>query len=323
MANEFAHRPVLLAESIAFLDCKPGAIIIDGTIGGGGHTEAILERTRPNGIVVGFDLDPDALAAAAHRLAAFGDRVRLVNASFRELAKVLQDFGIALVDAVLLDLGVSSHQLDTGSRGFRFSGSERETRETPLDMRMDPNRGSTAAHLLARASEQELQQIFQDYGELPGSKRLARAIVGTRRDAPIATTADLLEVIREARVGGGRQHHPATRVFQALRIATNDELSALREGLDGSVESLRPGGRLVVLAYHSLEDRVVKQFFRDEARGCTCPPRIPVCVCGRHPTLEVLTRKPVSPSEEEISKNPRARSARLRAAVRVARREAA
>lgn len=323
MANEFAHRPVLLAESIAFLDCRPGATIVDGTIGGGGHAEAILEKTQPDGVIVGFDLDPEALAAAGRRLAGFGDRVRLVNASFRDVVAALGDLGIEAVDGVLLDLGVSSHQLDTGERGFRFSGTEREAAETPLDMRMDPRHGTTAADLLRRASAHELQLIFQDYGELPGSKRLARAIVDTRRDAPIETTGDLLRVIHEARVGGGRQHHPATRVFQALRIATNDELGALRDGLVGAVASLRAGGRLVVLSYHSLEDRIVKQFFRAEARGCACPPRTPVCICGRSVTLKILTRRPVTPGDAETSANPRARSARLRAAERVAAPEAA
>jgi 16S rRNA (cytosine1402-N4)-methyltransferase len=317
VATEFAHRPVLLAESVDFLHLKPGATIVDGTLGGGGHAAAILEATQPAGILIGFDQDPDALAAAARRLAGFGDRVRTVHASFRDLASALAALAIERVDGVLFDLGVSSFQLDTPSRGFRFSGAEDETHETPLDMRMDPSRGETAAGLLRRAPETELVEIFQSYGELPGSKRLARAIVEARRATPLRTTADLLRVIREARVGGGRRHHPATRVFQALRIAVNDELGALRAGLDAAVQVLRPGGRLVVIAYHSLEDRVVKQHFRDEARGCSCPPRAPVCTCGRVVSLRVLTRKPVEPSAGEVAENPRARSARLRAAERV------
>jgi 16S rRNA (cytosine1402-N4)-methyltransferase len=317
VASEFAHRPVLLAESVGHLNLQPGAVVVDGTLGGGGHAEAILAGIAPDGILVGFDLDPDALAAAGRRLAPFGDRGRTVRASFRDLVGTLADLGISGVDGVLLDLGVSSFQLDTPARGFRFSGAADETDATPLDMRMNPSAGRTAADLLREASEQTLQDTFQNYGELPGARRLARAIVAARAESPLETTADLLRVIREARVGGGRKHHPATRVFQALRIAVNDELGALREGLDAAVTVLRPGGRLVVIAYHSMEDRVVKNCFRDAQRGCTCPPRIPVCVCGGTVTLKVLTRRPVTPSAREIAENPRARSARLRAAERV------
>lgn len=323
MASEFAHRPVLLDESIGHLNLEPGGVIVDGTLGGGGHAEAILSRTGPDGLLVGFDLDPDALEAAGTRLAGFGDRVRTVNASFRDLGSALSDLGIQAVDGVLFDLGVSSFQLDTPARGFRFGGDADTTSATPLDMRMDPSRGASAAELLRMASETSLQETFQNYGELPGSKRLARAIVEARAKAPLRTSADLLRVIREARVGGGRRHHPATRVFQALRMAVNDELGALREGLDAAVTVLRPGGRLVVIAYHSIEDRVVKNHFRDGARGCSCPPRTPVCICGETVTLKVLTRRPVGPSAEEIASNPRARSARLRAAEKVAVGEAA
>jgi len=318
VASEFAHRPVLLAESLGHLDLAPGGVIVDGTLGGGGHAEAILRETAPDGVLIGLDLDPQALEAARRRLAGFGDRVRTVKASFRDLLPVLEEIGIMGVDGVLLDLGVSSFQLDSAARGFRFSGDGTATDQTPLDMRMDPTRGETAAQLLRHASAARLQDTFEKYGELPGSRRLARAIVEARSASPLETTADLLRVIRDARVGGGRKHHPATRVFQALRIAVNDEIGALREGLDAAVTVLKPGGRLVVIAYHSVEDRVVKQHLRDGARGCTCPPRTPVCICGGTVTLEVLTRKPVTPSEDEIRENPRARSARLRAAKRVA-----
>jgi 16S rRNA (cytosine1402-N4)-methyltransferase len=290
---------------------------VDGTLGGGGHASAILDGIGPDGLLIGFDVDPEALDAAGRSLAGFGDRVRTVRGSFRDLARALADLEIDRVDGVLLDLGVSSFQLDTAERGFRFSGEPDAVAATPLDMRMDPTCGETAAQLLRHTSESRLQEIFQVYGELPGAKRLARAIVESRREAPLATAADLLRVIREARVGGGRRHHPATRVFQALRMAVNDELGALREGLDGAVAVLRPGGRLVVIAYHSIEDRVVKNCFRDAARGCTCPPRTPVCICGGSVTLRVLTRRPLVPGAEEIAANPRARSARLRAAERV------
>jgi 16S rRNA (cytosine1402-N4)-methyltransferase len=323
VVSEFAHRPALLEESLGHLNLKRGGVIVDGTLGGGGHAEAILHNTDPDGLLIGVDLDPDALEAAGHRLAGFGDRVRIVQASFRDLMQVLDEIGVSRVDGVLLDLGVSSFQLDKADRGFRFSGDAAETGSTPLDMRMDPTRGEPAAQLLRHASETSLQQTFQDYAELPGAKRLAKAIVEARRQAPLETAADLLRIIREARVGGGRRHHPATRIFQALRIAVNDELGALREGLDAAVSVLRPGGRLVVISYHSVEDRIVKRHFRDGQRGCVCPPRTPVCICGHTVTWNVLTRKPVAPTAQEVERNPRARSARLRAAERVAVEEAA
>jgi len=316
VANEFDHQPVLLQESITHLAVQPGSVVVDGTLGGGGHAAAVLEKSAPDGILIGLDLDREALAAATRRLAPFGDRVRLVQESFRHLERALASLEIDGADAVFLDLGVSSHQLDTPGRGFRFA--EAEAAETPLDMRMNPEQGMTAAELLSRASAAELQECFQNYGELPGSRRLAAAIVESRREAPLRTTADLLRVIRQARIGGGRRHNPATLVFQALRIAVNDELGALREGLDAAIRVLRPGGRLVVIAYHSLEDRLVKRHFRAAAKGCSCPPRTPVCICGDRVTLRVLTRRPLRPSEEELSENPRSRSARLRASERVA-----
>jgi 16S rRNA (cytosine1402-N4)-methyltransferase len=289
---------------------------VDGTVGGGGHAEAILQRTAPNGTLIGLDVDEDALAAAAARLRPFGGRVRLERASFRHLAEVLRGLGIERVDGVLLDLGVSSWQLDAPERGFRFS--EETADVTSLDMRMDRREAYTAARLLAEASEEELASWFSRYGELPGAHRLARAVVAARARAPLRTARDLLDVIEGARVGGGRRHHPATLVFQALRIAVNDELAALAEGLGASVEALAPGGRLVVISYHSLEDRIVKATLRAEARGCVCPPRQPVCTCGRKPRLRILTGRPVGAGEQERRENPRARSARLRAAERVA-----
>jgi 16S rRNA (cytosine1402-N4)-methyltransferase len=229
---------------------------------------------------------------------------------------VLAELGIPRVDGVLLDLGVSSHQLDTPSRGFRF-GAETAA-ETPLDMRMDSGAGPDAAELLREASAEQLEDWLRRYADLPGARRLARALVAARERAPLRTAADLLRVIREARIGGGRRHNPATLVFQALRIATNDELGALAAGLDAAIDALRPGGRLVVIAYHSAEDRIVKNGLRDAARGCTCPPHVPVCVCGGRVRLRVLTRRPVSASPTEVANNPRSRSARLRAAERVA-----
>lgn len=289
--------------------------MVDGTVGFGGHAAAILEHTAPDGRLVGLDRDRDALAQAAERLAPFGDRALLIHSSFRDLASVLAERGIVRVDGVLLDLGVSSPQIDRPERGFRFA--EDTASETPLDMRMDAEAGTTAADLLAAASEDELAQCFRR-GEIPGSHRLAREIVRVRREAPLRTAADLLAVIRSARVGGGRKHNPATLVFQALRIAVNDELTALGDGLVQATDVLAPSGRLCVIAYHSLEDRAVKHHIRAEVRGCICEPKAPVCTCGRQPRLRRITRRPVAASEDEIAHNPRARSARLRAAERLA-----
>jgi 16S rRNA (cytosine1402-N4)-methyltransferase len=316
VATEFAHAPVLLEESLDWLSLHPHALVVDGTLGGAGHADAILARSAPDGRLIGLDRDREALAAAASRLARYGERVHLVHASFRDLRAVLAELGIPRVDGVLLDLGVSSHQLDTPSRGFRF-GAETAA-ETPLDMRMDSGAGPDAAELLREASAEQLEDWLRRYADLPGARRLARALVAARERAPLRTAADLLRVIREARIGGGRRHNPATLVFQALRIATNDELGALAAGLDAAIDALRPGGRLVVIAYHSAEDRIVKNGLRDAARGCTCPPHVPVCVCGGRVRLRVLTRRPVSASPTEVANNPRSRSARLRAAERVA-----
>jgi 16S rRNA (cytosine1402-N4)-methyltransferase len=307
---------VLLEESLEWLALQPRSLVVDGTVGGAGHADAILARSAPDGRLIGLDRDREALAAAASRLARYGERVQLVHASFRDLRAVLDELGIDRVDGVLLDLGVSSHQLDTPARGFRFAADGAES--TPLDMRMDAGAGPDAAELLRTASAEELEDWLRRYADLPGARRLARALVAARESAPLRTAADLVRVIREARVGGGRRHNPATLVFQALRIATNDELGALAAGLDAAIDALRPGGRLVVIAYHSAEDRIVKNGLRDAERGCTCPPRIPVCVCGGRVRLRVLTRKPVSPGRTELSHNPRSRSARLRAAERVA-----
>jgi 16S rRNA (cytosine1402-N4)-methyltransferase len=316
LASAFRHEPALLQQSLRWLDVRPDSLIVDATVGGGGHAAAILERSAPAGRLVALDVDEAALAAAAQRLAPFGERARLVHASFRRLRAVLLELGVDAVDGVLMDLGVSSHHLDAPERGFRFA--EATASATPLDMRMDASAGPTAAELLASASAGQLEAWFREYGDLPGARRLARAIVAARERAPLRTAGDLRAVIREARVGGGRRHHPATLAFQALRIATNDELRALQEGLEGAVESLRPGGRLVVIAYHSAEDRIVKSCFRAEARGCVCPPHAPVCTCGRRPRLLILTRRPLRPDAEETRRNPRARSARLRAAERLA-----
>ncbi len=244
-----------------------------------------------------------------------GAQVDLVRASFRELRNALTTLGIESVDAVLFDLGVSSRQLDAAERGFRF-GAETAS-ETPLDMRMDRRGESTAADWLARESQPELERIFREYGELPGSRRLAKAIVEERKLHPVATAGDFLDLIQRAGVGRGRRHNPATLAFQALRIAVNDELGALEAGIDQAIASLRGGGRIAVIAYHSLEDRIVKNRLRDAVRGCVCPPRLPVCCCGRKPELRLITKRPIGASDEEIRRNPRSRSARLRIASRL------
>jgi 16S rRNA (cytosine1402-N4)-methyltransferase len=315
VAGSFHHRPVLLRESIEGLALRPGSRVVDGTLGGGGHAAAILELIGPTGRFVGLDHDAEALATAATRLARFGDRIQLERASFREIRSVLRRLDVDQVDAVLLDLGVSSWQIDAPDRGFRFS--EETADVTPLDMRMDQRLETTAADLLATAPPGVIERWLREYGELPGAHRLALAIDEARRSAPLRSVRDLLRVVERARVGGGRRHHPATLVFQALRIAVNDELGALADAIDAAINSLAPGGRLAVLSYHSLEDRLVKQRLRAEARGCVCPPRQPVCTCGRKPRVRIVTPRAVRASVEELRENPRARSARLRVAERL------
>ncbi len=320
MAREFRHDPVLLDRSVELLNLSPSARVVDGTLGGGGHTAAVLEQLGPEGMLIGLDRDAEAIAATTRRLRESGlldQRVHLVHESFRHLDLALGRLGIDRVDAVLLDLGVSSPQLDHARRGFRFGPARETEASVPLDMRMDAESGPTAAELLNRTDGPEIERWLREYGELPGSRRLARAIVQARESEPFETADQLLRVIDEAGIGRGRRHHPATLVFQALRIAVNDELGALEDGLEAAVRCLRTGGRLVVIAYHSLEDRTVKRTFRDLARGCVCPPGLPVCTCGRVPSLRVLTRRPIAPGEDEIARNPRARSARLRAAERI------
>jgi 16S rRNA (cytosine1402-N4)-methyltransferase len=297
MARAFRHQPVLVRECLELLGVSAGAAILDGTLGGGGHAEAILEASAPDGRLLGLDVDEGALAAAGERLRRFGDRVTLKRASFREIDHVRRSLGWPLLDGVLLDLGLSSAQLDAPERGFRFSSTEGEV---PLDMRLDPSSPRSARELLASAREEELERWFREYGELRGARRLARAIGRERRRAPLVTAADLVRVVLESGVGRGRRHHPATLVFQALRIAVNDEIRALDEGLDSAVASLGPAGRVAVIAYHSLEDRLVKRRLRED------------------PRLRALTRKPVRPSPEEVRANARARSAKLRAGERVA-----
>ena len=315
MTSPFHHCPVLLQESIEHLQLAPGDFVIDGTVGAGGHAAAILQATAPNGRLLGLDLDSGALTLARDTLAPFGGRVDLQQASVGDLASVLDTSDRGTVDAIFFDLGVSSMQLDDPKQGFRFA--EETAATTKLDMRMNPAAGAGAAEVLNRATEAELSEMFRRYGELRGSYRLAKAIVETRQQHPFEYVADLLKVIRATGVGGGRKHHPATLVFQALRIQVNQELDALDQGLEASFDLLKIGGRIGVISYHSLEDRLVKQRFRREVKGCICPSDIPVCICHRQPRLSLPFRRSITPNAEELRKNPRARSARLRIAQRV------
>jgi 16S rRNA (cytosine1402-N4)-methyltransferase len=310
------HMPVLVDEVMSMLAPAPGSLQIDATVGGGGHTERILEATNPDGRLLGLDADGAAIARVDGRLRPrFGDRLVLRRANFRELGTVAPEAGFGAVDGMLFDLGLSSFQLGDAERGFGFRTGG------PLDMRFDTTRGVPAAELLATLDRIELSALFKRYGEEPQANRIANAIVAARATAPISTAEELAGLVERVAPGNPRtlrRIHPATRVFQALRIAVNEELDALQDGLAAAVDLLRPGGRLVVLSYHSLEDRIVKRFFAAERRGCICPPEVPVCVCGKNPRLRLVTRPSLTPTADEIDANPRARSARLRAAERLA-----
>ena len=310
--QEVGHLPVMADEVLRSLAPHPGSLQIDATLGGAGHAERLLEVTAPDGRLLGLDADGAAIARSAARLARFGDRAVLRQADFRDLADVAPAAGFGQVDGLLMDLGLSSYQLADVGRGFGFRAGG------ALDMRFDASRGRPAADLLATMDEKELADLFRRYGEEPFAGRIARVIVEARRESPVDTAERLAAlVVRAVPASAGRRRHPATRVFQALRIAVNDELGALEAGLASSIALLAPGGRLAVLSYHSLEDRIVKRFIATAQRGCVCPPELPVCVCDRKPSLRSLGRS-LPPSADEIRANPRSRSARLRAAERTA-----
>jgi len=308
MSNFQPHHPVLYNEIKTALQPQQDGLYVDGTLGAGGHAWGILEASSPGGKLLGMDIDPQAIELARERLAVFGERAVIVRASYVTLPEQLVRLGWARIKGILLDLGASSMQFDSPGRGFSFQ------QDGPLDMRFNPDGPVRAADLVNTLPESELADLIFHYGEERRAYQVARAIVISR---PVETTAQLAGIIARVTRGGRRGFHPATRTFQALRIATNKELEALEQVLPEAVKALAPGGRLAVIAFHSLEDRIVKQFFRRESQDCLCPPRQPVCTCGHRASLKEITRKPIYPEEAEIARNPRARSARLRVAEKL------
>ena len=301
------HIPVLYQDIIHALQPRSGGSYVDCTLGAGGHAQGILEASQPDGKLLGLDLDPQAIAIAEKRLASFGERVRIERASYVEISRVLESIGWKGVNGIVFDLGVSSMQFDTPERGFSFQ------QEAPLDMRFGPDSPISAAELVNQMSEAELAEIIFRYGEDRNARRIARAIVRAR---PLETTRQLAAVVAGA--GGARDHlHPATRTFQALRIAVNEELKSIETALPQAVQALNKGGRVAVISFHSLEDRIVKDYINQESTDCLCPPRQPQCTCGHKASLKKITRKPIVPAEAEIAENPRARSAKLRIAEKI------
>lgn len=306
---EFKHKSVLLKETIEYLNIKPDGIYVDGTLGGGGHAYEVCKRLSPKGTFVGIDQDEDAIKAAARRLSEFKDRIQIVRSNYCEMREALAEIGIYKVDGIVLDLGVSSYQLDDPMRGFTY-----RVEDAPLDMRMDKRQNFTAKELVNTYSERELFRIIRDYGEDKFAKNIAKHIVAARAEKEIETTGELIEIIKAAipakiRMNGG---HPAKRTFQAIRIELNRELEVLQDSLEDMIDLLNPGGRICIITFHSLEDRIVKNIYKKSENPCTCPSDFPVCVCGKQPLGKAVTRKPIVPTEEEIAYNPRSKSAKLR-----------
>ena len=308
MTMEFSHTSVLLNETIENLKIKPDGIYVDGTLGGAGHSSHICERLSATGRLIGIDQDEAAIAAAGKRLEPFQNQVTIIRSNYCDMVPRLAEIGVTGVDGILLDLGVSSYQLDNAERGFTY----RE--DVPLDMRMDQRNALSAYEVVNDYSEENLSRILHEYGEERFARKIAHNICGSRQQAPIRTTGELIEIIKRSipakiRATGG---HPAKRTFQAIRIEVNQELTVLSESLDGMIDLLNDGGRLCVITFHSLEDRIVKNIFRKNEHPCTCPPEFPVCVCGKKSKGTVVTRKPILPGEEEMETNPRSKSAKLR-----------
>lgn len=310
--TEFHHVSVLLNECIDGLNIKPDGIYVDGTLGGAGHSSQIAARLT-TGRLIGIDRDPVALKAAGERLAPYADRVTLVHSNFCDMAQVLKDLQIPGVDGILLDLGVSSPQLDDGARGFSYMA------DAPLDMRMNSQDDLSAEMVVNTWSQEELKRILYNYGEERYAPQIAAAICRRRAEKPIETTLELVDIIRSAMPPAAlrEKQHPAKRSFQAIRIAVNDELGAVERIMEDAVGLLNPGGRLAIITFHSLEDRIVKNGMADAAKGCTCPPNFPVCVCGKKPKVKLISRKPIISGEEELELNPRARSAKLRVCEKI------
>ncbi len=306
---DYEHKPVMRDEALELLQCRAGGLYVDGTAGGGGYAEAIVEASGPDGVLLALDWDGEAIERVGRRLERFGERVILERASFAEMPGILSRLGLGPVDGIVLDLGVSSFQLDDPERGFSFM------LDGPLDMRMNASRGQTAADVVNFSSEKELARLIFEFGEDRWARRIARAVVSRRKIAPFATTKELADAIAAnvPKTPDSRRIHPATRTFQALRLAVNRELEALKDFLSEALDLLKPGGRLCIVAFHSLEDRIVKEKFRDWARACRCPANLAVCRCEGVALARLLTRKVLRPKEEETIQNPRSRSARLRA----------
>lgn len=305
---EFKHKSVLLKETIEYLNIRPDGIYVDGTLGGGGHAYEVCKRLSDKGRFIGIDQDEDAIKAATRRLSEFEDKTQIIRSNYCDMAETLAEVGIARVDGMILDLGVSSYQLDDPTRGFTYRV------DAPLDMRMDKRWNFTAKELLNTYSEQELYRIIREYGEDKFAKNIARHIVQAREQKEIETTGELTEIIKAAipakvRMTGG---HPAKRTFQAIRIELNRELEVLEESLEDMIHLLNPGGRICIITFHSLEDRIVKNIYKKSENPCTCPSDFPVCVCGKKPLGRVVTKRPVVPTEEETTYNPRSKSAKLR-----------
>ncbi len=310
---EFKHISVLLNETIDSLNIKPDGIYVDGTLGGGGHSLEICKRLGDGGRLIGIDQDEDAIEAATKRLSDYKDKVTVVHSNYNNIKSVLNNLGIDKVDGIVLDLGVSSYQLDNPERGFTY----RE--DVPLDMRMDKKSSMTAADIVNDYSEMELFRVIKDYGEEQFAKNIAKHIVKARQEKPIETTGELNEIIKAAIPAKIREHggHPSKKTYQAIRIELNNELEVLENSLDTMIELLAPKGRLSIITFHSLEDRIVKNIFRKNMNPCTCPPDFPVCVCGKKPTGKIVTRKPIVPGDEELADNKRAKSSKLRVFERI------